>query len=83
MQISNLDARIFITEPPEIEFKDGMFHLRQKISDHCVIERVMSPHVFSKSVRAGQRALALWRGGATVIEFSPCPAVEGAAPATH
>ena len=66
--MQRLDACFFVDEPPEIEFRDGLFRIVQTIGRYR-FERVMSPHVFSKAVWRGEQALALFRNGAEVIEL--------------
>lgn len=43
---------MFVDEPPEFSYEDGLFHIRQRVSDEIVIERVMRPSVFFASIAA-------------------------------
>lgn len=62
------DACFYVKEPPTYEFIDGMFHAHQAIGDYR-FERVMSPHVFRRLVRAANEALALYEQGSNIIEI--------------
>jgi hypothetical protein len=64
----SLDACFFVDEPPEIEFRDGMFRITQRVGNYS-FERAMSPHVFAKTVWRGEQALALFRSGAKVVQL--------------
>ena len=41
----------WVSEPPDFTYESGMFHIRQKLSENCVVERVMSPNVFFMALR--------------------------------
>lgn len=53
-------ATIFCEQLPEIEFRDGLFHVVQKVGG-VTLRRVFLPCMFVASVRLGQEALAKWR----------------------
>lgn len=59
------DATILIERPPEIEFRDGLFHVTDRIGE-LVIRRCFTPHTFTKLARAGQRALVEFRSADVV-----------------
>jgi hypothetical protein len=66
----DFEAVSYIVEPPEFEYRDGHFHIRQRFSESCVIERVMAPHVFMLSLRRAAEAAREHRlGGAVIIPF--------------
>jgi hypothetical protein len=66
--LRNLDAVMFVDEPPEFEYRDGMFFIRQRISETCIIERVMRPSIFMQSIaRAAAVAREHRLGGAEII----------------
>jgi len=80
MSYRNLDAIMYVTEPPEIEYRHGLFFLRQRFSETFTIERVMSPHVFMLGLRLAAEAAHKHKfGGAEIIRF---PAEEDS-PAQH
>ena len=58
----------YVEEPPEIEYRDGLFHVIQIIGDHRY-ERVMLPHVFAKALWRAEQALSQFRSGANVVEL--------------
>jgi hypothetical protein len=78
----SLEAVFYVEDPPEIEFRDGLFHLATTIGG-MRFERVMLPHVFAKSIWRGEQALRLFRSGANVVELrakvpdEDCPAAHG------
>lgn len=81
MSFANLDVAAFIQEPPEFFYRGGMFHIRQRFSDSCTIERVMPPHVFFLAVRRAAECAKQHRfGSAEVIDF---PSADDASPAAH
>lgn len=63
-----LEACFYIQEPPEFEFCDGLFHIKQRIGGYT-FDRVMSPHVFLQTLRRANQALTRYHEGATVIDF--------------
>lgn len=66
----DFDAVMFVTEAPEFDYIGGLFHIRQKVSDECVIERVMSPHIFMLALRRAAEAASRHKfGSAEIIDF--------------
>jgi hypothetical protein len=64
------DVCYFISEPPQFEYRGGMFHVTQRFSDNLKIERVMSPHLFMLALRrAAECAKRHKFGGAQIIDF--------------
>ena len=71
MPFSNLDVCAWVKEPPEFFYRDGVFHIIQRYSEDCVIERVMAPHVFMLSLRlAADCASKHFNGGAEIISLA-------------
>ena len=71
MPFRNLDVAAYIGEPPEFRYEGGMFHVTQRYSDSCIIERVMPPHVFMLALKRAADCAALhFRGGAEVISLA-------------
>lgn len=65
-----LDACFYIEEPPEIEYRRGLFHVTQIIGGHRV-ERVMHPYVFMVGLRRAAEAARKHKfGGAKIIPFT-------------
>lgn len=70
MSLHNLDVAAFVEEPPEFTYEGGLFHIRQRFSASCVVERVMSPHIFMLSLRrAAETARQHRLGSAEIIDF--------------
>jgi hypothetical protein len=64
-----VEASFYVTEPPEIEYIDGMFHVTQTVGNYR-FERVMRPHVFMLGLRRAAEAARKHRlGGADIIPF--------------
>jgi hypothetical protein len=63
-----LDAVFFVGEPPDIEYRDGLFYLRTQVGEYR-FERVMQPSTFARAVWRAEQALALFRQGANVVEL--------------
>ena len=59
------DATIFIEQPPEIEFREGLFFVTDRIGE-LVIRRCFTPHTFMKMVRRGQKAAAEFHSASVV-----------------
>jgi hypothetical protein len=71
MPLQNLDAIIFVEDAPEIEYRKGLFHIRQRISDTAVIERVMRPNTFMLALRRAAEAAHQHKfGGAEIIDLA-------------
>jgi hypothetical protein len=67
--LPKLDASFFVDEPPEIDYRHGLFHITQTIGDYR-FERVMRAHVFLLTLRRAAEAARKHRlGGAVVIPF--------------
>jgi hypothetical protein len=82
MPFRSLEACFYVQEPPEIEYRDGMFHLTTVVGEYR-FERVMRPHVFMLALRRAAEAARKHRmGGAVVIPFEREDDSEDAA-ATH
>jgi hypothetical protein len=68
-----LNAEILVTEPIEIEYRDGHFHVVDRYSEEFVIRRAIPPHVYMANLRRAQAALMAWcaeqRGG-KIIPFN-------------
>lgn len=65
-------AAVLVEEPPEFEFKDGLFWVCD-----CQGRRVMLPAVFFRSFHGAARALQAYhtRSGAEIVEFPKIAAV--------
>lgn len=64
----SIDGVFFTDEPPEFEYRDGLFHITQAIGN-CRFERVMRPHVFMLTLRRAAEAASKHYGTAEVIDF--------------
>lgn len=53
----NIDSIMFVEEPPEFEYRSGLFHIRQRVSPNCVLERVMRPHVMFRAFQRAAQAI--------------------------
>lgn len=51
------DSIIFVEEPPEFEYRGGLFYIRQRISEDRVLERVMRPHVMFRAFQFAAQAI--------------------------
>lgn len=59
----------FIEEPPEFDYRKGLFHVRQRIGNKT-FERVMSPYVFMLALRRAAECASKHKfGGAEIINF--------------
>jgi hypothetical protein len=67
---SSLEISFFVSEPPEITYRDGLFFVAANIGGER-IERVFTPHAFARAVWRAEQALALFRSGQNVVEFGP------------
>lgn len=61
MSFQAVDAIIYVEGPPEIDFRGGMFHIIQRLSPTCCIERVMRPSTFFESIAAAVAASRKYR----------------------
>jgi hypothetical protein len=68
--VLNVEATFFVDEPPEFEYRDGLFRVVVMVGGQR-IERVMQPSTFARSVWRAEQALALFRSGANVAKFGP------------
>lgn len=75
---ARLEASFFVAEPPEIELRDGLFHIVQTVGEYR-FERVMQPSTFAKTVWRGEQALASFRSGGNVVKFGRKVATDEAA----
>jgi len=57
MPTRDLDAVFWISQPPTITLRDGMFHICYDIGKRASFELVMSPNVFLKARAAGSKAV--------------------------
>lgn len=63
------ESCFFVEEPPEFDFRSGLFHISQTVGGHR-IERVMRPSVFMVALRKAAECARKHRfAGATVIPF--------------
>lgn len=64
-----IEACYFVDEPPEIDYRDGLFHIVQQIGG-CRCERVMRPYVYMVSLRRAAEAARKHRfGSAEILPF--------------
>jgi len=61
-----LDASFYVEEPPEVEYRDGLFFIVQMVGGYR-FERVMRPATFARTVWKFEQALSQFRGNAKVI----------------
>lgn len=62
MSHRDLDAVMFIREPPMVSYEEGLFHVCYDIGNiHA--EFVMQPKVFSKAMLFAEEARAKWHCG--------------------
>ena len=60
---------VLVEDAPEIEYRNGLFHIIQRIGEHR-LERVMRPHIFLLGLRRATMAARQHRfGGAEIIPF--------------
>lgn len=79
MPFRSLNVAAFVEEPPEITYREGLFHVVQRYSDDCVIERVMSPAVFMLALKRAADAASLhFKSGAEVFSFAQAIAEKAA-----
>jgi hypothetical protein len=45
-----LDACFYVDEPPDLEYRNGLFHITQQVGSYR-FTRVMRPHTFLQTVR--------------------------------
>ena len=68
--LRELDARFFVDEPPEIEYRDNLFHITQTIGKYR-FERVMRPEVYfesiAKAVEIGREHCGARRGRVVLL----------------
>jgi diacylglycerol kinase family enzyme len=65
---ASLDACFFVSEPPEIELRDGLFHVCRTVGG-MRFELVMLPSVFARGAWRADQALSRFRAGANVVEI--------------
>jgi hypothetical protein len=69
-----LTAEILVTIPILIEYRNGLFHTEDRLSDDLVIRRAIPPHIYLANFKRAQEALAKWcdeQRRATVIPLKP------------
>lgn len=65
-----IEACFFVEEPPEFEYRNGMFHIVQVVGDYR-FERAMAPSVFMLALRrAAECAREHKFGGADILDFA-------------
>lgn len=66
----DLEAVIFVTDPPEFEIRGGLVHITQSFGK-TRLERVMRLNTFLRAIEMARRAVAEYemRGSAQVIDF--------------
>lgn len=64
----SLEASFFVSEPPEISFVGGLFHVVENVGGER-IERVYQPSTFARAIWRAEQALALFRHGANVVQI--------------
>ena len=71
MSLPSFDACFYIEEPPEFDYRNGLFHIVQTYKQGAMrIERVMRPHTFLRGLRrAAECAKKHKFGGAEIIDF--------------
>ena len=71
---SMLTAEILVTEPIEIEYRDGFFRVIDVYSDSFSIRRAIPPHIYLANLKRAQQALAVWSSDQrrqAVVHLSP------------
>lgn len=63
-----VEAIFYVEEPPEVEFRGGMFYVTQTVGGYRFV-RVMQPSTLLKAARRFQQAANLFSRGASVIAF--------------
>jgi hypothetical protein len=67
-----LDAEIYCETGPQTDYRAGMFHVTQRISDTIVIRRCYSPNTFIAAIVEALDAIEQFQaeqGGAKVVAF--------------
>jgi hypothetical protein len=71
---SMLTAEILVTEPIEIEYRDGFFRVIDVYSDSFSIRRAIPPHIYLANLKRANQALAAWcaeQRRNAVAQFTP------------
>lgn len=64
------DACFYVTEPPEFDYREGLFHITVEVGG-LRTERVCKPHVFMLGLRrAAECAKKHKFGGADILPFT-------------
>lgn len=66
MAVRDLDAVFYASEAPNVEFREGMFHICYQIR-RCNFEFVMSPNIFLKALRNANRVSDTFHEGTATI----------------
>jgi hypothetical protein len=70
------DAEIYCERGPQTEYRDGMFHVTQRLSETAVIRRCYAPNTFIAAVVDALDAIEAFhaeQGGAKVVAFTGRP----------
>jgi hypothetical protein len=72
-----LDAIFFVPEGPDIFLQDGLFHICYKLGRDVQFEVVLTPNVYLKALRQGNRVAAEFTSGCKIIPLQrPEPEAE-------
>ena len=55
-------VRIYCDRPPTVEFRDGLFHITERISDQVTLRRCYPPSVFMAGIVACLDAIEKFGG---------------------
>jgi hypothetical protein len=61
MPARDLDAVFFVSDCPEIAFRDGLFHIGYDIGKNARFEVVLSPSTYLKALRCANELAAKWQ----------------------
>lgn len=75
---TDFEAVFYVSRPPSVEFRDGLFHISFGIGRSAQFEIVMSPHTFIKMRRInGIAAAGFHEGGENVVAMHGDDAATG------
>lgn len=75
---TDFEAVFYVSRPPNVEFRDGLFHISFGIGRSAHFEVVMSPNTFIKMRRAnGIAAAQFHEGGENVVAMHGDDAATG------
>ena len=78
MAVHHMEAVFFVEIGPEIELRDGLFHVCYTIGNYR-FDVVLPPHAYLKALRAANRCAELFHAGErNVVHFRPIDAEEEA-----